>query len=80
MSQRDIRYQLADMTSGECRWIGDESIHAYCRAPMVECLTPWGTLGWERGPATFLVATADGESGWMPLDRAVAAIAERIAV
>jgi len=50
-----ISRQVARLASGECRWIGREDVHVYCRRPFVECLMPTGRMGWQPGPATYSV-------------------------
>jgi hypothetical protein len=54
-SIKHLRQQIASMASGECRWIGREDVHVYCRRPFVECLMPSGRMGWQPGPATYSV-------------------------
>jgi hypothetical protein len=33
MTLSSIKKNLATMESGECRWIGREDVHVYCRNP-----------------------------------------------
>jgi hypothetical protein len=54
-SSKHVRQQVASLASGECRWIGREDVHVYCRRPFVECLMPSGRMGWQPGPATYSV-------------------------
>ena len=62
------------MQSGECRWIGREDVHAYCKAPMVPAVMPNGGKAWTQGPRMFaVVCPAAGLTdpvAWMSLDEA----------
>ena len=69
MSSRDVRRELADMGSGECRWVGRYDIHVYCRNPLVR-----DGHGWRRGLPSYKVVTADVESEWMAIDAAAAIV------
>jgi hypothetical protein len=77
MTRSNIRDVLVGLASGECRYVGDRSIHVYCRAPMVLELQPTGRRGWRRGPATYQVVTPTRDhtpDGWMGIDAAVAIV------
>jgi hypothetical protein len=73
------------MQSGECRWIGREDVHVYCKAPMVEVAMPSGRKGWNRGPRWFAVicpaaglpaAASRDQFAWQTADEAAAVIEE----
>ena len=68
-SIKHLRQQIASMASGECRWIGREDVHVYCRRPFVECLMPSGRMGWQPGPATYSVVCPSAglkHGTWVP--------------
>jgi hypothetical protein len=50
-----ISRQVSSLASGECRWIGRDDLHVYCRRPSVKQLMPTGRIGWVPGPATYSV-------------------------
>lgn len=68
---------LADMESGECRWIGRRDIHVYCRAPLRQNAEGC----WQRSdPQYCVVCPAAGlrHGQWGTADEARAAIREVI--
>ena len=72
-------YEIADLDSGECRWIGRHDIHVYCRHPFVETMMPTGRMGWTRDPAAArycVVCPASGmeHGNWLTLGQAAAAV------
>ena len=66
------------MQSGECRWIGREDVHVYCKAPMVPITMPNGGTGWTAGPRMFaVVCRAAGlldPVAWQTADEAAALV------
>lgn len=73
----DILDNIIGMSSGECRWVGREDIHVYCRAPLVRTITPCGKTGWEPGPATFCVVCPEAglrHGNWTTAAECVAVI------
>lgn len=51
-----IRQALAQMVSGECRYIVEKRVHVYCHAPLVAMPCPVnGRTTWSRGPRWFRV-------------------------
>jgi hypothetical protein len=72
-SSKHVRQQIASLASGECRWIGREDVHVYCRRPFVECLMPSGRMGWQPGPATYSVVCPSAglkHGTWVTADNA----------
>lgn len=59
MTTSAITAAVCRLASGECRWVGREDIHVYCRRPFVEAMMPTGRLGWQPGPATYSVVCLD---------------------
>ena len=69
-SSKHVRQQIASLASGECRWIGREDVHVYCRRPFVQCLMPSGRMGWQPGPATYSVVCPSAglkHGTWVPV-------------
>lgn len=62
MTTAAIKRALVAMTSGECRWIGREDVHVYCRSPL------------NQG-RTYRVVTADRDYEGQPWIEAEAALA-----
>ncbi len=62
MTTAAIKRALVAMTSGECRWIGHEGIHVYCRRPLSQ-------------EPTYRVVTADRDYEGQPWVDAEAALA-----
>jgi len=76
---------IEDLQSGECRYIGREDIHVYCRHPLVETMMPWGRTGWQRRPedARYCVVCPDAglEYGhWVTADEAAVLVDRALAV
>jgi hypothetical protein len=70
---------ISDLQSGECRYIGREDIHVYCRHPLVETMT-----GWVRRPedARYCVVCPDAglEYGhWVTADEAAVLVDRALA-
>lgn len=72
--------QLRSMSSGECRWVGDEGIHVYCWAPCDLVKMPDGRERFLRREPLYKVWTADSigtvwdAAGW----RSAAAVVKQI--
>jgi hypothetical protein len=72
------------MASGECRWVGRESVHVYCVNPMRLQMMPTGREGWLRdaSAARYRVVTEtrdyEGQE-WMTLGEAAAVVAKEAA-
>jgi hypothetical protein len=76
-SSKHVRQQIASLASGECRWIGREDVHVYCRRPFVECLMPSGRMGWQPGPATYSVVCPSAglkHGTWVAADNAASTV------
>jgi hypothetical protein len=69
-----MRYELADMGSGECRWVGRYDIHVYCRNPLLR-----DGQGWRRGLPSYKVVTEDSDSEYMTIDAAAALVVDLMA-
>lgn len=74
-----ITSTLREMASGECRWVGRESVHVYCVNPMRLQMMPTGREGWRRDAAAarYRVVTEARDYGgqeWMTLEEAAAAV------
>lgn len=72
-------HEIADLESGECRWIGRHDIHVYCQHPFVETIMPSGRPGWTREPGSARYSIACHEAGlshgtWLTLAQAAAAV------
>lgn len=72
-------YEIADLDSGECRWIGRHDIHVYCRHPFVETMMPTGRMGWSRQPADARYCVVCDDAGlergnWLTLEQATAVV------
>ena len=59
MTKAQIASAVAALHTGECKWIGREDVHVYCRRPFVERMMPTGRVGWQPGPATYSVVCPD---------------------
>jgi hypothetical protein len=70
-SIKHVRQQIASMASGECRYIGREDVHVYCRNPLVRVAGVDGRQRWERQPGAARYSVACPAAGlqygtWVP--------------
>lgn len=57
--------ELADMRSGECRWIGRYDLHVYCWAPCDQVTMANGKTGWQRrAPVYKLLIAGEPPNVW----------------
>lgn len=75
-SSKHIRQQIDGMASGECRYIGREDVHVYCRNPLTRTTGVDGRVGWERVPGSARYSVACPAAGlrcgiWVPACDAV---------
>ena len=52
-------HTLADMRSGESRWVGRTDLHVYCWAPCDPVTMANGKTGWQRRAPVYKLLTAD---------------------
>lgn len=69
-------YEIDSLESGECRAIGRDDCHVYCRHPFVETIMPTGRTGWRR-PACPEAGLDYGT--WLPLEQAAAIVDSLVA-
>lgn len=62
-SSKHVRQQVASLASGECRWIGREDVHVYCRNPLVRIPGIDGRERWERQPGAARYSVACPAAG-----------------
>jgi hypothetical protein len=70
-SSKYIRQQIDGMASGECRYIGREDVHVYCRNPLLRITGIDGRVGWERQPGAARYSVVCPAAGlrygtWVP--------------
>jgi len=75
-SSKHVRQQIASLASGECRWIGREDVHVYCRNPLLRTTGIDGRVGWERQPGAARYTVVCPAAGlrygtWVPACEAV---------
>ena len=62
-SSKYLRQQINGMASGECRYIGREDVHVYCRNPLVRIAGIDGRERWERQPGAARYSVACPAAG-----------------
>ena len=75
--------EIEDLASGECRWVGREDIHVYCRNPMREVPSPFGRPAWRRFPEEAVYCVVCPEAGleygeWVDAPRAAKRVAKAL--
>lgn len=62
-SSKHLRQQIDRMASGECRYIGREDVHVYCRNPLISVTGVDGRERWERQPGAARYSVACPAAG-----------------
>jgi hypothetical protein len=62
-STKYLRQQIDGMASGECRYIGREDVHVYCRNPLISVTGVDGRERWERQPGAARYSVACPAAG-----------------
>lgn len=77
-----ITESLAQMKSGEARWVGRVDIHVYCWAPCDLVEMPSGRTGWQRRVPLYKVWDGEGspwdKTGWVSAAEAAAAVRKEL--
>ena len=62
-SNKYVRQQIDGMDSCECRYIGREDVHVYCRNPLISVTGVDGRERWERQPGAARYSVACPAAG-----------------
>jgi len=78
-NSKHVRQQIDGMASGECRYIGREDVHVYCRNPLVSITGIDGRTRWERQPGAARYSVACPAAGlrygtWVPASEAAGTV------